>query len=269
MTNNRDEHQHQQILPIGYDVDNGNEVLISKGWLKEGLKDARREADDRPELRERVNSNPSGFLGKVYTEGDSGYVKENKETFFRRLEGRFAPSEILKTKLAYMLAKYGHRWQERKELWEDGRKVRYFEHVRRVALILMDTPEMDWIFCPEGVQIALLHDVLEDTKDISAEMLEMMFGREVVLGVIAMTKRKGMSTEEYQRGLKRHGIAPWIKLCDRLDNMRHCRIEYVGEEFREKQKVETLEYWMGWFLELVGKHDHPLYVELEGLVMKS
>ncbi len=127
---------------------------------------------------------------------ESGYVRENKDTFFARLEGRFAPSEMLKTKLAYMLAKYGHRGQERKERWDNGQKVRYFEHVRRVALILMDTPRLDSIFTPEGVQIALLHDVLEDTEDVSAEMLEMMFGRDVVLGVMAMTKRNTKTLSE-------------------------------------------------------------------------
>lgn len=165
------------------------------------------------------------------------------------------------------MAKYGHRWQERKEYLE-GHKVRYFEHVRRVALILMDTPEMDGIFCPEGVQIALLHDVLEDTEDITAEILDMIFGKEVLKGVLAMTKRKGQSTEAYQRELKRQGIGAWIKLLDRLDNMRHCRIEYVGEEFMIKQKVETREKWLGWFRELAGKK-HVLYKELERLVLGS
>lgn len=56
--------------------------------------------------------------------------EENKGTFFARLEGMYVPSEILKIKLAYMLAKYGHRGQERKELDREGRKVRYFEHFK-------------------------------------------------------------------------------------------------------------------------------------------
>ena len=85
---------------------------------------------------------------------------------------------------------------------------------------------MDYAFNPTGVQIALLHDVLEDTEDISVEMLEMMFGRDVTLGVMAMTKRKGLSTWDYQAGLRRHLLAGVIKLCDRVDNMRHCRIEF-------------------------------------------
>ena len=50
--------------------------------------------------------------------------------------------------------------------------------------------------------------------------------------------------------------------------MRHCRIEYVGEEFRVKQKVETREEWMGWFREVCGS-DHVLVKELGELVKKS
>jgi hypothetical protein len=38
---------------------------MSKGWLIEGLRDAKREADACPELRERVASYPSGFLHEL------------------------------------------------------------------------------------------------------------------------------------------------------------------------------------------------------------
>jgi hypothetical protein len=38
---------------------------MSKGWLIEGLRDAKREADARPELRERVAAHPSGFLDEL------------------------------------------------------------------------------------------------------------------------------------------------------------------------------------------------------------
>jgi hypothetical protein len=39
-----------------------SKVSMSKGWLIEELKDAKREADAYPELRERVFSHSSGFL---------------------------------------------------------------------------------------------------------------------------------------------------------------------------------------------------------------
>lgn len=92
-----------------------------------------------------------------------------------------------------MLAKFGHRAQLRKEV-VNGVNVRYFEHVRKVALIMLDCncfPKD--IVCPEAIQAALLHDILEDTEDITAEMLELIFGKEVAFEVMMLTKRKGTS----------------------------------------------------------------------------
>ncbi len=65
-------------------------------------------------------------------------MMENKESFKLRIQPHFSPSDTLDVCLAYYLAKYGHRGQVRKELDSDGNPTRYFEHVRRVALILMD-----------------------------------------------------------------------------------------------------------------------------------
>ncbi len=62
-------------------------------------------------------------------------MEENRETFFSRLEPFLVPSQLLNIKLAYTLAKYGHRSQHRKELDINGEPVRYFEHVRRVTLV--------------------------------------------------------------------------------------------------------------------------------------
>ena len=41
---------------------------MAKGWLIEGLRDAKREADAHPELRERVAAHPSGFLQELQTD---------------------------------------------------------------------------------------------------------------------------------------------------------------------------------------------------------
>src|SRR5574338_1238344 len=88
-------------------------------------------------------------------------VMENKETFQARVRPYFSPSEQLDVKLAYCLAKFGHRAQTRKELTE-GKPTRYFEHVRRVAIVLMD--EMK-VINRDMIIAALLHDSVEDTND--------------------------------------------------------------------------------------------------------
>src|SRR5574339_1101763 len=101
---------------------------------------------------------------------------ENKVTFQARVQPYFSPSDQLDVKLAYCLAKFGHRAQVRKELIA-GKPTRYFEHVRRVAIILMD--EMK-IIDRDMIIAALLHDSLEDCEDLTPELLEHSFGPEVV-----------------------------------------------------------------------------------------
>lgn len=99
---------------------------------------------------------------------------ENRENFFARLTPFMAPSELRNVEIAYMMAKFGHRAQFRKELDADGNPVRYFEHVRRVALVLLDELH---IRDPEMICTALLHDCLEDTKDVTEGIIEHLFGR--------------------------------------------------------------------------------------------
>lgn len=67
----------------------------------------------------------------------------------------------------------------------DDKPVRYFEHVRRVALILMDEAK-----CMKNEMIiaALLHDSLEDTEDLTPELLECTFGSDVVSIVKKLSK---------------------------------------------------------------------------------
>lgn len=54
---------------------------MAKGWLIEGLRDAKREADARPELRERVASHPSGFLCELQTdvEGEEAAKRDDRD----------------------------------------------------------------------------------------------------------------------------------------------------------------------------------------------
>lgn len=103
-------------------------------------------------------------------------MTENRETFFARLEPFTPPSDLLKIQVAYMMAKYGHRAQVRQELDGNGDHVRYFEHLRRTALILVDEAE---VRDPNLICATLLHDALEDTRDVTAEIIESLFGHRV------------------------------------------------------------------------------------------
>lgn len=172
---------------------------------------------------------------------------ENKESFQERLRPHFSPKTQLDIKLAYVLAKFGHRAQIRKELDLDGKPTRYFEHVRRVSIILMDNMK---IMNGDMIIAALLHDCLEDTQDITAELLEHSFGKMVVTMVINLSK---IPKEGYHERLLQCNV--WetlaIKACDRLDNLRSLMVPGTSLEFQKKQLKETKEIYFPIFDKLV------------------
>lgn len=181
---------------------------------------------------------------------------ENKETYQARLQPYFGPSDQLDIKLAYTLAKFGHRAQTRKELTE-GKPTRYFEHVRRVSLILMD--EMK-IMDRDMIITALLHDSVEDTQDLTPELLEHCFGSEVVNMIKLLSK---VPKEGYLDRLS--GCHNWkvlaVKACDRLDNLRSLMVPGTTLEFQKRQIAETKDKYFPIFDKLVNTLAPPGYQE--------
>lgn len=162
-------------------------------------------------------------------------ITETRETFFNRLQPYFAPSVLLDIELAYTLAKFGHRAQTRKELGDDGLPLRYFEHVRRVALVLVDEVK---IVQREMVLASLLHDGIEDTRDLTPSMIEHAFGADVTCMVKTLSKvpKEGYMDRFWQCSDWRAYV---IKACDRLDNLRS--LGPATKEFQAKQVKETRE----------------------------
>lgn len=172
-------------------------------------------------------------------------IEENRETFFRRLEPFFVPSILLDVELAYTLAKYGHRAQVRKETSTDGTPMRYFEHPRRVAIILIDEVK---VVKPELVIGALLHDGIEDTKDLTPAMIEHCFGSDVthIVKTLSKVPKDGYIERFYMSDDWRTYI---IKGCDRLDNLRS--MSQSPREFRIRQVNETREKYYDLFDRMV------------------
>lgn len=160
-------------------------------------------------------------------------MTENRESFFKRLEPFLAPSVLLDVQHAYTLAKYGHRAQVRKEVDTSGEPVRYFEHVRRVAIVLVDEVK---IVRPEMIVAALLHDIIEDAPNLPPALIEHCFGTDVVCVIKTLSKAP---KEGYLDRF--HMCTDWrpyvIKACDRLDNLRS--LESAATNFRFKQVAET------------------------------
>jgi GTP diphosphokinase / guanosine-3',5'-bis(diphosphate) 3'-diphosphatase len=171
---------------------------------------------------------------------------ENKESFKERMKLYFTSSDQLDIQLAYYLSKFGHRAQFRKELI-DGKPLRYFEHVRRVAIILID--EMQ-IIDREMIIAALLHDTLEDCVDLTPELLEHIFGSTVVSIVKLLSKTPQEGYLDRLNNCK-NWKALAIKACDRLDNLRSLMVPGTSIEFQKKQIKETKEKYFPIFDKLI------------------
>jgi len=180
------------------------------------------------------------------TSQNPGSGIENRESFMARLRPFFPPSILLDVEMAYTLAKFGHRAQTRTEVGPDGEPLRYFEHVRRVALVLIDE-----VRCPrrEMVLAALLHDGVEDTRDITPALVEHAFGVDVASIVLVLSK---VPKEHY---LERFQLSTdWrpylLKGCDRLDNLRS--LSGSSPAFQRKQVEETTQHYFPLFDRMVA-----------------
>lgn len=171
---------------------------------------------------------------------------ENRDSFFSRIQPYLSPSEIRDIQLAYTLAKYSHRAQYRKETDLLGNPLRYFEHVRKASLVLIDEVK---VIDRDMIIGTLLHDCMEDT-DLSPEMIEHCFGRDVVTIVKTLSK---VPKEGYLDRFKQS--VDWrpyvIKGCDRLDNLRSLNPQFNTQEFRLKQIKETEEKYLPLFERMV------------------
>lgn len=184
---------------------------------------------------------------------------ENRESFMERLRPFFPPTHLRDVEVAYTLAKFGHRAQTRKEVGPNGSPLRYFEHVRRVALILIDEAR-----CPlrEMVIAALLHDAVEDTRDITPEIIEHVFGFDVTKMVLTLSK---VPKEGYlDRFQMSTDWRPYlIKACDRLDNLRS--LEEAPPDFQRKQLTETKEKYYALFdrmVTLTPEENRPRVIQI-------
>lgn len=70
----------------------------------------------------------------------------------------------------------------------------------------------------ETMIAAVLHDVLEDTNVTPEDLLQAGLPREVVAGVVALTRREGETYMDFIKRTKQDPIASLVKLADLEDN---------------------------------------------------
>lgn len=81
---------------------------------------------------------------------------------------------------------------------------------------------------PIAMQVAVLHDVIEDSDMTLDDLLEAGFCRRVVSAVDALTRRKGESYDDFINRTMQDGIASDVKIADLEDNLDCCRLEEIG-----------------------------------------
>lgn len=106
---------------------------------------------------------------------------------------------------ALKIATAAHKGQKRKYNGED-----YIEHPKRVSIRVMgETAKV----------VAILHDVIEDTKVTAQDLLDAGFSDEIVEAVVALTKIEGESYKKFVRRAAKNKIARLVKIADVEDNM--------------------------------------------------
>ncbi len=143
----------------------------------------------------------------------------SREELVQRLKDKVDPVELNRILSAYDVAASVHELQLRR----DGSP--YFYHVTRVCKILID--ELG-VTDPDVLIAALLHDVLEDSEELSPAVLEYNFGPRVAAMVQTLTKDlraherdpDAVDWEQVERLRRSPPECLLIRLATRLDNFR-------------------------------------------------
>ncbi|MGN7783354.1 HD domain-containing protein [Niabella sp. 22666] len=106
-----------------------------------------------------------------------------------------------------------------------GTNIPYLVHVCNVAMeILIASQHSQGFNVIDAVQVALLHDTIEDTHTGYDELSE-VFGKNIAAGVLALTKNEDLpKAEQMPDSLSRIRALPkeiWaVKLADRITNLQ-------------------------------------------------
>lgn len=96
--------------------------------------------------------------------------------------------------------------------------------------------------------IALLHDVIEDTKITFAELREAGFTERIVKAVALLTKMPGQTYDEYKEGVFSNVDAMLVKKADLTHNSDIRRLKGISEK-----DIERMAKYHRFFLEITSR----------------
>lgn len=82
----------------------------------------------------------------------------------------------------------------------------------------------------EAKIVAILHDILEDTLITEADLILYGFDLNIVESVVALTKIKGESYDDYLKRVKNNKLSRVVKLADLSHNMDITRLQNPTEK---------------------------------------
>ncbi|WP_295220983.1 HD domain-containing protein [uncultured Chryseobacterium sp.] len=126
-----------------------------------------------------------------------------------------------------------------------GTNLPYVVHLSNVAMeILVASEQSESFNTGVAVQMALLHDVLEDT-DATFEELSEKFGKAVAEGVLALTKNAELPKDERMANslekIKQQPKEVWaVKLADRITNLQKPPHFWTPEKIEKYRQEATM-----------------------------
>ena len=170
-----------------------------------------------------------------------------------KLRNSYNASTLIELLGAISFATWAHRGQKRGGKDEEP----YVTHPLAVCTILL--------MCNiDGVEIliaSILHDILEDTKVKPGELIE-KYGEMVTWYVELVSKREGVSTEDYYTGIASSPEASMIKIADRIHNL--CTMQ---DFFSTKKQASYIAETEKYILPLT-KHANKKLTELLEVTIK-
>lgn len=148
-----------------------------------------------------------------------------------------------------------------------GSDLPYLIHVSNVAMEIMVMTlqgEKDSFDLPFAVQVALLHDTIEDTNTTYDE-IKQHFGTDIADAVLAMTKNEELSKEQRMADtisrIKKLRKEVWaVKLADRIANMQKPPAVWSQDKRKEYLDEAQLIY------NELGERNEFLAKRLKGLI---
>ena len=126
---------------------------------------------------------------------------------------------------AYEIASMAHKNQK------DKGGTEYINHPVAVSALVESLEEKI---------VALLHDVVEDTRVTLEELKSFGFNDNVIVAIDAISKKDGESIDEYMNRVKNNKLACSVKKADLLHNMDMSRLKVINK--KDLERLDKYQY---------------------------